>query len=189
MQQTVLPTRCSALQSAWLYPSFSRSDDEHDNEGIENMNEIGKEVHVVDLCLDEKGRIEIDVDYASDLNGHPHGQVQRRDDPQLQDESSISTPFQCLLPHGSSLNEHTDVEQIAEDRNGQQRTVVVEEEIDIGPGFVTEVARPCAQQLRVVVVVRTRTDEYGTDVEHRWIDETEENWAIVKETLSQPVVK
>ena len=152
------------------------------------MNDVRKEVHVVDLRLHEKGRIEIDVDHADDLNRHPHGQVQRRDDPQLQDEPSISTPFQCLLPHGSSLKEHANVEQIAEDRNGQQWDVVVEEEIDIGPVLVAEVARPRAQQLRVVVVVRTRADEHGTDEEHRRVDETEHDRTSVKETLAQPAL-
>ena len=153
------------------------------------MDDIRKQVHVIDLCLHEKRRIPIEIDDARHLQWHPHAQIETGDGQQLHNELLVATPFDGVQLHRSSLKEHAEVKNRAEDGDYEKWRVVVEEQIDVRPCTTSEVARPRAQQLTVIVGIATRTEEYRTGVEQGWIQEAEGDGTVVKEASTARAAK
>ena len=143
------------------------------------MDEVGKEKHVVELGLQQEVRIPIEIDQSSQLHRHPHRQIKTGNRPELQDDLLVSTPFECLLLHRSSLNENTRIDQNATQRDHHQRRVVVHEQIEIVPLSIVQITRIPAEQIPVTVMRSTRPDEDKAEVEQRRIRQTEEKRTVV----------
>ena len=78
------------------------------------------------------------------------------------------------------MPQDSNVKDRAEERNGEQRRVVVEEQIDVRPSVTAEVTRPGAEQFSVIIGILTGTEKDRSHVECRGIDQTEENRQVVK---------
>ena len=166
-----------------------RMNDWKDDKRINEVNHVRKEIQIIDLGLEQEGWIEEKIDKNTDLQWHPHAQIQRWDEPQLDDQFAIPAPFHGLLFHWAPLDEDTKIKNTAEDRNREQRRAVVEKQIDVHPYWIDVIARPYAQELSVVIDILAGTKKDRSEVEHQGVDEAEQNWTSVEEELVSRIVK
>ena len=156
----------------------------HHDERIDQMDEVWKQIHVVELCLGHECGIPIEIDQSGYLCGHPHGQVQTGYGPQLQNHLLVAAPFERFHLHRSLLQEHAQVDENAEHRYDDQRSVVIEVEIEIVPLCAVEIARIPAEQFSVAVLDVASPNKDGTEVEDQRVRQTEQQRQVVKENLA-----
>ena len=156
----------------------------HDDERIDEMNEVWKQIHVVEKGLGHKRGIPIEIDQAGYLCGQPHAQVQTGYGPQLQNHLLVAAPFESLHFHRSLLQQNAQVDEKTKQRYDDQRSVVVDVEIEIVPLSAREIARVPTEQFSVVVLDVTSPNEDGNEVEDRWVRQTEQQRHVVKENLA-----
>lgn len=142
------------------------------NERINEMNQIRKEKHIIELNLEKKFGIPVEINQTSDLHWHPHSQIQTWNGPKLKNHLLVSFPFEGVSLHRSFLNPDTNVNQQTSEWNDDQWKIIHHEQIEIVPMSIAEVTRKFTEHLRIIILWSTRIDENRTSINQRWEQKT-----------------
>ena len=66
---------------------------EQNSVGINQMHDERKQRHVIDLRLQQERGRPVQIDQSGQLDEHPHGQVETREGPRLQNQLLVTLPL------------------------------------------------------------------------------------------------